>query len=387
MATREERHSTRGRARMLFEMVEGNPLTQGWRDDAVKESLDLCLSCKACRAECPVNVDMATYKAEFLSHYYDGRLRPIAAYAFGLMPWWARAAAIAPPVANFFTQTPVLRSIAKAVVTMAPERSIPKFSRRTFRSSLRQRKRRNVGKTPVLFWPDTWNNHFHSATARAAVDVLEAAGFYVTVPRAMLCCGRPLYDYGMLGLAKKWLLKTLTALRSEIRAGMSVVGIEPSCLSVFRDELVDLLPNNDDAKRLRDQTYLLAEFLLQRAPEFKLPRLEAKALVHGHCHHTSVFRLEDTTSLLQRVGLDCEVLDSGCCGMAGAFGFEKGEHYEVSIACGERVLLPAVRRASPDTLIVATGFSCREQIAQTTDRRALHVADVLKLALDGSRSG
>ncbi|HEY7396398.1 MAG TPA: FAD-binding and (Fe-S)-binding domain-containing protein, partial [Gemmatimonadaceae bacterium] len=287
MATREERHSTRGRARMLFEMVEGNPLTQGWRGDAVKESLDLCLSCKACRAECPVNVDMATYKAEFLSHYYDGRLRPIAAYAFGLMPWWARAAAIAPPVANFFTQTPVLRSIAKAVVTMAPERSIPKFSRRTFRSSLRQRKRRNVGKTPVLFWPDTWHNHFHSATAGAAVDVLEAAGFYVTIPRTMLCCGRPLYDYGMLGLAKKWLLKTLNALRSEIRAGMSVVGIEPSCMSVFRDELVDLLPNNDDAKRLRDQTYLLAEFLLQRAPDFKLPRLEAKALVHGHCHHTS----------------------------------------------------------------------------------------------------
>jgi Fe-S oxidoreductase len=330
---------------------------------------------------------MATYKAEFLSHYYDGRLRPIAAYAFGLMPWWARAAAIAPPVANFFTQTPVLRSIAKAVVTMAPERSIPKFSRRTFRSSLRQRKRRNVGKTPVLFWPDTWHNHFHSATAGAAVDVLEAAGFYVTIPRTMLCCGRPLYDYGMLGLAKKWLLKTLNALRSEIRAGMSVVGIEPSCMSVFRDELVDLLPNNDDAKRLRDQTYLLAEFLLQRAPDFKLPRLEAKALVHGHCHHTSVFRLEDTTSLLQRVGLDCEVLDSGCCGMAGAFGFEKGEHYEVSIACGERVLLPAVRRASPDTLIIATGFSCREQIAQTTDRRALHVADVLKLALEGAGAG
>jgi len=302
---------------MLFEMVEGNPLTRGWGDDAVKESLDLCLSCKACRAECPVNVDMATYKAEFLPHYYEGRRRPIAAYAFGLMPWWARVAGLAPPVANFFTQTPGLRSIAKAVVTMAPERRIPKFSARTFRSSLRQRTRRNVGKTPVLFWPDTWNNHFHSATASAAVDVLEAAGFYVAIPRATLCCGRPLYDYGMLGLAKKLLLRTLSELRSEIRAGMSVVGIEPSCLSVFRDELVDLLPNDDDAKRLRDQTYLLPEFLLHRAPEFSPRRLDAKALVHGHCHDTSVFRFEDTTSLLDRIGLDCEVLDSGCCGMAG----------------------------------------------------------------------
>jgi FAD/FMN-containing dehydrogenase/Fe-S oxidoreductase len=384
MATREERHSTRGRARMLFEMFEGNPLTHGWRDEAVKESLDLCLSCKACRAECPVNVDMATYKAEFLSHYYSGRRRPISAYAFGLMPWWARAAGLAPGVANFFTQTPGLRSIAKAMVTMAPERRIPKFSPRTFRALLRKRTPQNVGQTRVLFWPDTWNNHFHSATANAAVDVLEAAGFFVTIPRAHLCCGRPLYDYGMLGLAKKLLRRTLRELRSEIRAGMSVVGIEPSCMSVFRDELVDLLPNDDDAKRLCDQTYLLTEFLAQHAPELSLPRLESKALVHGHCHHKSVFRFEDTTSLLGRVGLDCEVLDSGCCGMAGAFGFEKGEHYDVSIACGERVLLPAVRRASPETLIVATGFSCREQIAQTTDRRALHVADVLKLALDGA---
>jgi FAD/FMN-containing dehydrogenase/Fe-S oxidoreductase len=384
MATREEKHSTRGRARLLFEMLEGDPLEDGWRDENVKDALDLCLSCKGCRGECPVNVDMATYKAEFLSHYYQGRRRPVAAYAFGLMYWWARIAAHLPRTANFFTQTPVLRSIAKALVTMAPARRIPAFAHQTFRAWFEKREVRNAGKPQVMLWPDTWNNNFHPTTAQAAVEVLEAAGFQVVIPRLSLCCGRPLYDYGMLTLARKMLVRVLDALRGEIRAGICVVGLEPSCVSVFRDELKNMLPGDDDAKRLSEQTFLLGEFLAAKAPHFTVPALHAKALVHGHCHQKAVLRFNDETALLGKLGLDLTVLDSGCCGMAGAFGFEKGEHYDVSIKCGERVLLPKVRAADQDTLIVANGFSCREQIAQTTERQAMHLAQVLKMALDGA---
>jgi FAD/FMN-containing dehydrogenase/Fe-S oxidoreductase len=383
MVTREERHSTRGRARLLFEMLEGNPLQKGWRDESVKEALDLCLACKGCRGECPVSVDMATYKAEFLSHYFKGRPRPIAAYAFGLMYWWARIASRMPRIANFFTQTPMLRDIAKALATVAPQRRIPVFALQTFKAWFKKRPVRNADKPPAILWPDTWNNHFHPSTPQAAVEVLEAAGFRVIVPSVSLCCGRPLYDYGMLDLAKRMLHQILDALRAQIRAGVCVVGLEPSCVSVFRDELVNLLPNDGDARLLSQQTYLLSEFLVKKAPKFVVPTLHAKALVHGHCHQKAVLDFGDEEQLLKQLGLDYTILDSGCCGMAGAFGFEKGEHYDVSIKCGERVVLPKVREAALDTLIVGNGFSCREQISQTTDRQAMHIAQVLKMALDG----
>jgi FAD/FMN-containing dehydrogenase/Fe-S oxidoreductase len=383
MVTREERYSTRGRSRLLFEMLEGNPLEQGWRDEPVREALDLCLSCKGCRSECPVNVDMATYKSEFLAHYFDGRVRPVAHYAFGLMYWWARIASHMPRVANFFTQTWGLRSIAKALATMAPERRIPRFATQTFRAWFSDRPVRNAGKTRVLLWPDTWNNHFHPSIAIAAVDVLEAAGFQVILPERSLCCGRPLYDYGMLGLAERLLREILDTLRPQIQAGMCVVGLEPSCVSVFRDELTNLITDDEDAKRLSAQTYLLTEFLAAKAPDFVIPRLQRKVLVSGHCHQKAVLRFDDEVDLLKKLGVDYTVIDSGCCGMAGAFGFEKGDHYRVSIQCGERALLPAVRAAADDTLIVTSGFSCREQISQTTDREALHIAQLLKLALDG----
>jgi FAD/FMN-containing dehydrogenase/Fe-S oxidoreductase len=385
MVTREEKHSTRGRSRLLFEMLEGNPLTDGWRDEAVKDALDLCLACKGCRGECPVSVDMATYKAEFLSHYYDGHKRPVAAYAFGFMYRWARLASHMPRTANFATQTPLLRSIAKGTVTMAQQRRIPRFANQTFRAWFEKRAPRNSGKPRVLLWPDTWNNHFHPDTAKAAVEVLEAAGFQVLIPRTSLCCGRPLYDYGMLKQAKKMLEGILRALRTEIRAGMRVVGLEPSCVSVFRDELTNMLPDDDDAQRLHDQTFLLTEFLANTAPTFSPPALRRKAVVHGHCHQKSVLDFNCEETLLKKLDLDYTVLDSGCCGMAGAFGFEKA-HYDVSIACGERVLLPAVRSAASDALIVTNGFSCREQISQTTDRRPVHIAQVLKMAIDGGAS-
>ncbi|MDQ2663290.1 MAG: FAD-binding oxidoreductase [Candidatus Eremiobacteraeota bacterium] len=385
MATKEEAYSTRGRARLLFEMMEGNPLKNGWADNAVKEALDFCLACKACKTECPVNVDMATYKAEFLSHYYEEKPRPIAAYAFGLMYWWARAASVAPRLVNFITQAPGLREISKALATMAPQRRIPIFAAQTFVQWFSKRTASGGGQPPsapeVILWPDTWNNHFHPTTAQAAVAVLEDAGFRVTIPKMRLCCGRPLYDYGMLSVAKTLLLQILEALRPQIRAGVPIVGLEPSCVSVFRDEMCNLLPDDHDALRLRDQVFLFEEFLAKKAPAYDPPLLHRKAVVHEHCHHKSVLDKGSGKALFTAMGLDYDMPDTGCCGMAGAFGFE-ADHYDVSVAIGERVLLPAVRKAKRNTLVVADGFSCREQISQLTDRQALHPAEVVKMAID-----
>ncbi len=384
MATHEEMHSTRGRARLLFEMLQGDPLAGGWRDDHVKEALDLCLSCKGCKGECPINVDMATYKAEFLAHYYKGRLRPRAAYASGLIYWWSRIASSMPATANFFTQTPGLSSLAKFAAGYSQERTIPPFAPQTFKHWFARRRRQNAGKPQVILWPDTFNNHFTPDIAKAAVDVLEDAGYQVRVPRKSLCCGRPLYDYGMLGTAKTLLNQVLTTLGPAIRKGIPVVGLEPSCVSVFRDELPDLLHGNEDAKRLQQQTYLLSEFL--EKAHYNPPQLKRKALVHGHCHHKSTLDFKSEEQVLSASGLDYQVLDSGCCGMAGAFGYER-DHYEIGIKCGERVLLPAVRNAPLESLIIADGFSCREQILQQTERKALHLAQVLQMALHEGPSG
>lgn len=385
-ATREEMHSTRGRARLLWEMLEGHPLTGGWKNEHVHDALHLCLACKGCKSECPVNVDMASYKAEFLSHYYEGRLRPRHAYSMGLIYWWARAASIVPGLANLFTQTPVLRDLVKMAGGISTRRQMPPFATRTFTDWFRNRSPHNVGRPTVMLWPDTFNNYFFPETAVAAVEVLEACGFHVTIPRQALCCGRPLYDFGMLDLAKSLWRQILDALHADIEAGTPIVGLEPSCVAAFRDELLQLYPNQEDAKRLASHVLTLSEFLETRAAHTQLPTLSRPAVVHGHCHHKSVMGFAAEATILKRMKLDADILDSGCCGMAGSFGFQPGEHYEVSLKAGDMVLLPAVRRASKDTLIVADGFSCREQIAQTTDRQGLHLAQVLHMALrHGSR--
>ncbi|MFN7944447.1 MAG: FAD-binding and (Fe-S)-binding domain-containing protein [Blastocatellia bacterium] len=384
MVTLEEKHSTRGRARLLGEMVRGETITDGWHSEAVKEALDLCLACKGCKGECPVQVDMAAYKSEFLSHYYEGRLRPRTAWTMGQIHLWSRLAALAPQIANFFTQTAGFREIARLVADIDPHRTIPAFAPFTFREWFRQRQSQN-GKAAgeaVILWADTFNNHFHPATAQAAVEVLEAAGFRVVVPMRDLCCGRPLHDWGMLDQARQRVREILEALKAPIEAGASVVVLEPSCASVFRDELLNFFPNDENAKRLSQQTMLLSEFLERKAPHFKIPALTQRALVQGHCHHKSLWKMDDEEAILKKMKVDFDVPDSGCCGMAGAFGFERGQHYEVSLQCGERVLLPEVRAAAKDTIIIADGFSCREQIAQTTDRQALHLAQVIQMALN-----
>ncbi len=383
MVTREEKHSTRGRARLLHEMMRGlhrpdSPLTDGWRSEAVHEALDLCLACKGCLGDCPVNVDMATYKAEFNHHYYKGRLRPRSAYSMGLIHWWSRAAALAPRVVNALTHAPVLGSIAKLAAGVAAERSLPRFAARPFHRAYAPQAAEPLGR-PVVLWPDTFNNYFEPDNLAAAVEVLESTGYQPVLPRRPLCCGRPLYATGMLDLAKRQLEAAMHELCSPELAELPIVGLEPACIASFRDELPKLFPDDERAHGVAKRAFMLGEFLA-REPTFALPKLAAKALVHPHCNQRAVIGLEGERSIMERLGLDYTVLDSGCCGMAGPFGLER-DHYAVSLAIGERVLLPAVRGAGCDTLIIADGYACREQIRQGTSRTPIHLAAALRLAL------
>jgi FAD/FMN-containing dehydrogenase/Fe-S oxidoreductase len=380
MATHEEKYTTRGRARLLFEMMQGDAITEGWRSEAVKESLDLCLSCKGCKSDCPVSVDMATYKAEFLSHYYAGRTKPIPAYAFGFIDRWSRLASMMPPLVNFVSRTPGLSNLVKAAIGMPQERSIPLYAPETFKAWFKKRPVVNADAPPVVLWADTFNNHFFPDIARAAVEVLESAGFRVLVPRDPVCCGRPFYEFGMLEHAKHYLQQVMATLHQEIASEVPVVGLEPSCISVFRDELTNLFADDERAKRLSKNSFMLSEFLVQKVDNYAPPKLHRKALVHGHCHHKSILNMEAEQKLLDKMGIEYEEPDSGCCGMAGSFGFTEGK-YDVSVKAGERVLLPKVREADEETLIIASGFSCREQIAQLTNRRALDLAQVIRMAM------
>jgi len=385
-ATREERYSTRGRARLLAEMLRGEIIHDGWRNEEVREALDLCLACKGCKSDCPTHTDMASYKAEFMHHHYLGRLRPVQAYTMGLINRWARFASLAPRLINLLTHTPGLATLLKFAGGVAREREIPEFARRTFRAWFLHRRAAAQTTGPrgrVILWADTFNNHFQPGSAAAAVEVLEALGYTVTIPQKHLCCGRPLYDFGMLDSARAHLREILDALQADIRAGVPIIGLEPACLSVFRDELLNFFPDDVLAQRLSKQTHLFSDFLMNIS-DWDAPQLGGEALVHGHCHQKSVFGMAGEMALLKRLGIRAHTVESGCCGMAGAFGFNP-KHYDVSVKAGEAALLPAVRAASEHTMIVASGYSCREQIAQLTDRNALHVSEVVALALNRAR--
>ena len=354
----------------------------------MKESLDLCLACKACKSECPVSVDMATYKSEFLSHHYEGRSRPLMHYAFGYIDKWARLASIAPGFVNAVNNAPLIGSLAKSVLHIHDQRTFPRFAKpfipdRRLASDPRRRRDRRLPRAnegpEVFLWADTFNNYFHPPTMRAAHQVLTGAGFRVSLPKRHLCCGRPLYDFGMLDTAKDYLLKILNELAPQLAAGTPVVVLEPSCASVFRDELTNLLPHDPRAKKLSEQTLLLSEFLVRHAPDYRPPQIDKKIIVHGHCHQRSVMGMQDEMKILRATGAQVELLDSGCCGMAGPFGFEK-DKFEVSQTLGERVLLPAVRNAQDRAIIVSDGFSCQEQITQNTSARPMHLAEVLAQA-------
>jgi FAD/FMN-containing dehydrogenase/Fe-S oxidoreductase len=386
-ATREEMHSTRGRAHLLFEMIngdrEGGVLKQGWRETAVKEALDLCLSCKGCKHECPVKVDMAAYKAEFLSHYYESRARPMSAHVFGFIDRWSRWAAVAPGAANFLTQHEPFATWIKQAVGIARERRLPAFAPRTFVRDFRRDADGELGgplRGDVLLWPDTFNNHFHPQVAQAAADVLRYAGWRVRIPRSPVCCGRPLYEFGYLDHARRYLERVLAVLDGELHAGIPVVVLEPACLSVFKEEMPMMLPRHEQARRLRAQSFLFSDFLLEHAPSLALKPLARKATVHLHCHHKSVLGADAERAWLRKLQLDAVEPSDGCCGMAGSFGFEAGK-YELSMRCAERALLPALRNTGPEALVIADGYSCREQIAQSARRQALHLAQVLRMAM------
>jgi FAD/FMN-containing dehydrogenase/Fe-S oxidoreductase len=382
--TQEEKHSTRGRAHLLFEMANGEVITDGWRSEEVRESLDLCLSCKGCLSDCPADVDMASYKAEFLHQHYRGRMRPAAHYSMGWLPLWARLAGVAPAEANRAAALPGVSRIAKRLAGVAVERDLPSFARTTFTRAYRRRGPR-VGGPRVVLWPDTFGNYLNPRVPAAAVRVLEDAGFTVVLPRGQVCCGLTWVSTGQLDVARRVMRRAVRALSPLVEQGLQVVGLEPSCTAALRHDLTELLPG-PESERVAGAVHTLSGFLNEYAPDWEPPRVEASALAQVHCHQHAVIGFEDDRALIARAGIDGEVLDSGCCGLAGDFGFTEG-HYEVSTAIGEQELLPRVRAAAPETLVLADGYSCRTQIEQGTDRRALHLAEVLAGALadrDGS---
>jgi Fe-S oxidoreductase len=391
-ATGEEQHSTRGRARLLWEMLAGALREEGFRSEAVHEALDLCLSCKACKTECPVQVDMAAYKSEFLAQHYAGRLHPLQHYVFGFADKLARWGSLAPELTNATLTGPFTGPLIKRLAGIAPERELPRLAptpyvkaNKSHKAAYVPRREAQLAPPQVMLWPDTWNNYYHPQTLTAAEAVLGQAGFRVEISKGDVCCGRPLYDFGFLGAARKYLTKILDRMAPQIDASMPLVFLEPSCASVFKDELQELFPKDPRAARLKDQVWLLADFLAEHAPDFapnfaKGALAGRRILVHGHCHHKAVFGGPgNEITLLRNAGATVEPIQAGCCGMAGPFGFER-DKYDVSKIIASDGLLPAVQAADADTLIVSDGFSCREQIAQLGHKRALHFAEVLAKA-------
>ncbi|WP_185633585.1 FAD-binding and (Fe-S)-binding domain-containing protein [Burkholderia stagnalis] len=384
-ATREEKFSTRGRAHLFWEMLQGDVIKDGWNSPEVKEALDACLGCKGCKSDCPTHTDMASYKAEFLSHYYETHRRPRQAMFMGRIGQWAPLASRFPRLMNFMTSTPPLARIGKWIAGIAPQRALPAFAPRPFRAiakrqGIGQRTDATPARNKVILWVDTFNEHFSPDIAAAAADVLTRLGFDVTLPRKRLCCGRPLYDYGLLDEARALLRTAVDELADEIGAGVPVVGLEPGCLSVFKDELLKQLPDEPLAKRLAAQTFLFSDFVAQA--EFAWPQLDADVIVHGHCHQKSLFGMKGETALLDKLGVRWTLLDTGCCGMSGSFGFNDA-HYDLSMKIGEGKLLPLVRQASDDAIVVTNGFSCREQIEHGAGRTPLHIAQLAQRALGG----
>jgi FAD/FMN-containing dehydrogenase/Fe-S oxidoreductase len=382
--TGEEKHSTRGRAHLLWEMLAGSLRPEGFKSEAVHEALDLCLSCKACKTECPVQVDMAAYKAEFLAQHYKGRVHPLQHYVFGFADKLARMGSIAPGMTNAVLTGSVTSGLVKRLAGVARERRLPELAGKSFQK-MRTKGNQSVaggenGQSGrrVLLWPDTWNNYYHPQTLMAAEKVLETAGFAVENPRQHLCCGRPLYDFGFLDQARSYLEDVMKKLSGQIDAGLPLVFLEPSCASVFKDELLEFFPKNERARRLSEQTWLLADWLAAKAQEWTPEGLEgAHVLLHGHCHHKAVFGGPTSEiALLKRAGANVEAIKAGCCGMAGPFGFE-ADKFDVSKRIAQDGLMPAVDGAGPMTVLVADGFSCREQIEQLGHKQAVHFAEVL----------
>ncbi len=384
-ATGQEQHSTRGRARLLWEMLAGALQAEGFESEAVHEALDLCLSCKACATECPVQVDMTRYKSEFLAQKYKGKLHPLHHYVFGFADKMARLGSLTPAITNLVLSSPISSPLIKHIVGVAKERQMPQLARKSYKAARGPADETSnvprAAKPPgevVVLWADTWNNYYHPQTLVAAERVLMQAGFRVQTTKGHICCGRALYDFGLLDTAKGYMAKVLDSIAPQINAGLPFIFLEPSCASIFKDEALELFPNDERAQKMSRQVWLLADWLAEKAPEWVNGRLAgAQVLLHGHCHHKAVFGgPKNEIALLRKAGAQVEMVNTTCCGMAGPFGFE-ADKIEVSKAIANLGLLPAVNAADATTIIVADGFSCREQIAQLSDREGMHFAEIL----------
>jgi len=371
-ATRDEKDSTRGRARVLQELANGG-LVRTWQAPEIRESLDLCLACKGCASDCPAGVDMATYKAEALYQAYRHRPRPAAHYALGWLPRWARLASAAPRLANRVMQAPGLGTVGKRLAGVDARRDLPEFAPVTLRRRLAARGARPG--TPVLLWGDTFTNYFTPDAGEAAARLLEDAGYAVRIPRQPLCCGLTWISTGQLDAARRILRRSVNALASCAAPGMPIVGLEPSCTAVFRSDARSLLGDSPQVSAVAGAIRTLAEFL-GGLPGWRPPDLSGlRVVAQPHCHHRAVLGWQADRDLLERAGAAVTEI-GGCCGLAGNFGAERG-HFGVSAAIAANDLLPAIDAAGEDAVIVADGFSCRTQIAQLAGRRALHLAELL----------
>ncbi|WP_405804206.1 FAD-binding and (Fe-S)-binding domain-containing protein [Streptomyces sp. NBC_01187] len=385
-ATGEEKHSTRGRARLLHEMLAGEVVTDGWQSEEVHDALDLCLSCKGCKSDCPVGVDMATYKAEFLHHYHKGddktgtpgKRRPMAHYSMGWLPLWLRLAATSRtvPLLNAGARVPPLAALAKRLGGLAPERDIPALPRTPFTHWWRKQPgRAEAGGKPVVLWPDTFTNYLSPEAGSAAVRVFQDAGLRPVVPPKQVCCGLTYVSTGQLDKARAVMRRTLDRIEPALDAGLPVAVLEPPCAAALQTDVPELLSDDPRAKRLAKAVRTFAQTLEEHAPDWEPPRVDRPVAGQTHCHQHAVIGEAADKRLRERAGLTGE-LSGGCCGLAGNFGFEKG-HYEVSAACADDQLLPALREAAPGTEILADGYSCRTQMDQLGGYSSRHLAEVL----------
>ena len=374
LATREEQHTTRGRAHILFEMLRGDFIKDGWHSEEVKKTLDVCLGCKGCKKECPVAVDIETWKAEFLAHYYENKIRPRHHYFFGMLDRLGAVGATAPQLINFLCTAPLLSSVAKEITGVHQNRPLPKFAAETFMSWYKRHSPANPNGWEVVLYPDAFNNFFYPRALRSIVHLLERWGYRVIIPAEHPAI-RTLVHFGMLDKALEELHRVIHTLAPYVDRGINVVVAEPSTASIFKDEMLKLLPNDQDAQRLAEHVFLFSEFIHEK--DLELPKMRGKVVFHGHCHQKAVLNIDAARKVLEKTGLSFSEPQEGCCGMAGAFGFEK-EHYPLSIKIGETKLLPAVRAAGLSTWIVADGFSCRTQIKDGTGRDALHLGELIE---------
>ncbi|HKE52425.1 MAG TPA: FAD-binding and (Fe-S)-binding domain-containing protein [Actinomycetes bacterium] len=380
--THAEQHSTRGRARLLAEMLGGELITDGWRSAEVRDALDLCLSCKGCASDCPVSVDMAAYKSEFLAHHYAGRLRPRSHYSLGWLPLWLRLARVTPWLANRLAAGRTTGGLLRSLGGIAAERPLPVLPAQSLRGWFDRRPPARVGGDQVLLWPDTFSSYLTPSVGIAAVEVLESAGLSVRLPDRAVCCGLTWLSTGQLGMARRMMRRALDVLAPAVAAGMPVVVLEPSCAAALRGDLAAVLPDDPRAGPVAAGIRTFAELLDERAPHWSPPSVDVDAIVQTHCHQHAVLGFDADRRLLDRAGIRADVPDAGCCGLAGNFGFERG-HYPVSMAVGELALLPAIRAADPGAVVVADGISCRLQIAHGTGRPAYHLAEILARATAG----